>query len=65
MEECEMSFVATNDKPKPFYPFCTVCGWRKGGIDSWDGYRCKCKLSAMPQPIPPMDPRDFTDESYG
>lgn len=27
-------------------PWCRVCGWRKGGVDSWDGARCKCKLSA-------------------
>ncbi len=27
---------------KPLHPFCNVCGWRKGGIDSWDGNRCKC-----------------------
>jgi len=27
-------------------PWCRVCGWRKGGVDSWDGVRCKCKLSA-------------------
>lgn len=27
---------------KPLHPFCNVCGWHKGGIDSWDGRRCKC-----------------------
>jgi hypothetical protein len=27
---------------QPLHPFCNVCGWRKGGIDSWDGSRCKC-----------------------
>ena len=23
-------------------PMCPVCGWAKGGPDSWDGQRCKC-----------------------
>lgn len=23
-------------------PFCKDCGWRKGGVDSWDGLACKC-----------------------
>lgn len=29
-------------------PFCQICGWRKGGRDSWDGKACKCGLSAQP-----------------
>ena len=33
---------------KPLHPFCNVCGWRKGGIDSWDGRACKCGLSMLP-----------------
>lgn len=24
------------------HPYCNVCGWRKGGRDSWDGKACKC-----------------------
>jgi hypothetical protein len=24
------------------HPLCDVCGWRKGGMDSWDGVTCKC-----------------------
>lgn len=31
-------------------PFCTVCGWRKGGTDSWDGVACKCGKTAGPLP---------------
>lgn len=27
-------------------PYCSVCGWRKGGLDSWDGSRCKCGHSS-------------------
>jgi len=23
-------------------PFCYVCNWRKGGLDSWNGHACKC-----------------------
>ena len=28
------------------YPFCNECGWRKGGIDSWNGHSCKCGHTA-------------------
>lgn len=24
------------------YPMCRDCNWRKGGVDSWDGFACKC-----------------------
>lgn len=41
---------------KVLHPFCNTCGWRKGGLDSWDGKACKCGHSA-----PPMDE---TDEGY-
>lgn len=34
--------LPTNFNPKQFRPFCNVCGWRKGGIDSWSGTACKC-----------------------
>lgn len=30
------------------HPFCMICGWRRGGKDSWDGQRCKCGLSSSP-----------------
>lgn len=33
---------------QPVHEFCNVCGWRKGGIDSWDGNRCKCGHSGIP-----------------
>lgn len=23
-------------------PMCNVCGWRKGGLDSWNGRACRC-----------------------
>lgn len=47
-------FIASDSAPilgdclaKPVkHPFCTICGWRKGGVDSWDGERCKCGMSA-------------------
>lgn len=32
--------------PTGMHPYCRVCGWRKGGVDSWDGKTCKCKLRA-------------------
>lgn len=28
------------------HPMCNICGWRKGGTDSWDGSACKCRLRA-------------------
>ena len=36
--------------PAILYPFCNTCGWRKGGIDSWDGARCKCGQMSAPLP---------------
>ena len=30
------------------HPYCQKCGWRKGGVDSWDGKACKCKEYAPP-----------------
>jgi hypothetical protein len=34
------------DKQLSMRPMCHVCGWRKGGLDSWDGVRCKCGHNA-------------------
>jgi hypothetical protein len=28
--------------PYPERKWCPVCGWRKGGEDSWNGVACKC-----------------------
>jgi hypothetical protein len=28
-----------------WHPMCTRCGWRMGGLDSWDGARCRCGKS--------------------
>jgi hypothetical protein len=47
--------VIEYDDTKRLHPFCNACGWRKGGIDSWDGVRCKCGHAA-----PPMTP--LTDD---
>lgn len=37
-------------KPTPttLHPYCYTCGWRKGGMDSWDGRACKCGHAAPP-----------------
>jgi len=32
------------------HPFCNTCGWRKGGLDSWNGRACKCRLWEPPMP---------------
>ena len=29
-------------------PLCRVCGFAKGGLDSWDGQACKCGLTEPP-----------------
>jgi hypothetical protein len=29
---------------------CQICGWRKGGPDSFTGFACKCGLTAPPLP---------------
>jgi hypothetical protein len=33
---------------RPLHPFCRKCGWRRGGVDSWDGRACKCGISEPP-----------------
>lgn len=53
-----MRLASDNPDPKPFHPFCKVCGWRKGGRDSWDGKACKCghyepSIEPIPDPVPP------------
>jgi len=30
------------DDVRALHPFCNTCGWRKGGVDSWNGAVCKC-----------------------
>jgi len=40
--------MMTTKTPKPLHPFCRTCGWRRGGVDSWDGHACKCKISEQP-----------------
>jgi hypothetical protein len=32
----------------PIHPLCYICGYRKGGTESWDGHRCKCGWMAAP-----------------
>lgn len=31
--------------PYPEFAWCRICGWRKGGKDSWNGRACKCGYS--------------------
>lgn len=38
----------TEPQAVTLHPYCNVCGWRKGGIDSWDGKACKCGHFAEP-----------------
>lgn len=39
----ERPYTPLSETLKPLHPFCGTCGWRKGGIDSWDGKRCRCR----------------------
>jgi hypothetical protein len=34
------------EKQLSLHPFCHTCSWRRGGLGSWDGLRCKCGESA-------------------
>lgn len=43
-----METVARTENPRRFMPFCQICGWRKGGPDSWNGVACKCGHQASP-----------------
>jgi hypothetical protein len=31
-----------SEKQLDLTPMCKECGWRKGGLDSWNGLACKC-----------------------
>ena len=55
-----MNIVSNNPDPKPLRPYCQKCGWRKGGVDSWDGARCKCGHNE-----PPMQPVTENERSDG
>lgn len=35
---------------QPIHPPCPRCGWRMGGVDSWNGRACKCGKTAAPYP---------------
>jgi hypothetical protein len=40
-----------------WHPMCTRCGWRMGGLDSWDGARCRCgKNESLEVHIDPSRP---------
>lgn len=41
-----LSFGLT-DKDLALTPMCNVCGWRKGGQDSWNGSACKCGHTSL------------------
>lgn len=45
-----MSNITHTPEPKQLHPFCNICGWRKGGVDSWNGTACKCGHSAQAMP---------------
>ncbi len=47
---------------KPLHPFCNKCGWRKGGLDSWDGKACKC--GHYEPPFPPENERVVRPEFW-
>ena len=44
----DFDYAPLTDNAKGLRPFCKVCGWRKGGVDSWNGVSCKCGHTAQP-----------------
>lgn len=36
-----------SEKALSLHPMCNVCGWAKGGLDSWNGHACKCGHSSV------------------
>lgn len=51
----------------PLHPFCNKCGWRKGGVDSWNGRACKCGCSEAAfhyrdEPDPERETKSAQDE---
>ena len=42
--------VSSKSDPYPEREWCPICGWRKGGKDSWNGNECKCGHSVNPNP---------------
>lgn len=40
------SFFERHPEARTLHPYCNTCGWRKGGLDSWNGRACKCGHSA-------------------
>jgi len=45
-----MPSTPSPEKASPLHPYCKVCGWRKGGVNSWDGEACKCGHREPPMP---------------
>jgi hypothetical protein len=43
-----MSAANQTPGPQTLHPYCRTCGWRKGGLDSWDGKACKCGHREQP-----------------
>lgn len=49
--QCKTYLNPERDDPnyrlsQPLHPYCGKCGWRKGGIHSWDGNACRCGHTA-------------------
>ena len=38
--------INLSEKELSLTPMCNICGWRKGGLDSWNGGACKCGNSS-------------------
>ena len=36
-----------SEKELDLTPMCNTCGWRKGGLHSWNGRACKCGISSQ------------------
>jgi len=47
MSERSALLADLSEKDLSLTPMCNTCGWRKGGLDSWNGRACKCGNSSL------------------
>jgi len=63
MERASIVLIATDKRGNKLHPLCKSCGWAKGGVDSWNGHACKCKLSEPPIQLIAHDAKVPTETS--
>jgi hypothetical protein len=56
LEHSALHAQAQADYRGRLHPMCNECGWRKGGVDSWNGRACKCGFAAPPMRVDAAPP---------